>query len=60
VALEQAGEVGLVVEADAGGDQGDRLPAEEALAGGVDAPGGHVLVGRDPEGAGEAPHEVGR
>jgi hypothetical protein len=52
--------VGLVVEADPRGHQGDGFAVEQALAGGVDAPGGHVLVGRDPEGAGEAMDEVRR
>ncbi len=60
VAFELAGEVGLIVEADAGGDHCDRLSAEQALAGGVDAPGHDVLVRRDPERAHEASDQVRR
>jgi hypothetical protein len=43
--------VGLVVEADPGGDQGDGLAVEQAPAGGVDAAGPSRSVRRDPEGA---------
>jgi hypothetical protein len=46
VALELAGEVGLVDEADRRRDQGDGLAGEEAVAGGVDAAGQDVLGGR--------------
>jgi hypothetical protein len=60
VALELTGEVGLIVEPDASGDQGDGLAVEQAPAGGVDAAGRHVLVWRDPEPAGEAADEMGR
>jgi hypothetical protein len=48
VALELAGEAGLVEEADRGRDLGDSLAGEETVAGGVDAAGQDVLVGGDP------------
>jgi hypothetical protein len=60
MALELAGELGLVVEADACRDQRDRFPLQEALASGVDAPSHDVLVRGDPKRLREASDEVGR
>ena len=58
VPLEVAGEVRLIVEADGGGDVGERCAAEDEAAGGVDAAADHVRVRAQAELPGEAPHQM--
>ncbi len=51
--------MGLVVEADRGGDVGNGLTGQQPSPCGLDAAPGEVAVGRQPERRGEAAHEVG-
>ena len=60
MALEVTGEVGLVAEADARGDPGDRLSLEQALSRRLDPPTEDVRVRRDAERLAEAADEMRR
>ena len=53
-------QVGLVVEADGGGDVRDRLAVEQSPAGRFHPPADEVAVRRQAELPAEAAHEVGR
>ena len=57
---EPVGQVGLVEEADLGGDVRQWLAVEDAIAGGLEATADDVGVRRDPERRLEAPGEMGR
>jgi len=58
MALEVSREMGLVAEADARGDPGDRLPVEQLLACRVDPAPEDVGVRCDSEGTAEAADEM--
>jgi hypothetical protein len=59
VAAEMAGEMCLVVEPHTDRGGGGGLPGEQSLPCELDPPADHVLMRRDPEGAGERADEPG-
>jgi hypothetical protein len=58
--LEVAGEMGLVVEADGGGDLNDRFALEETLTRRFDSPAEDIGMRGDAEGLAEAANEMCR
>jgi hypothetical protein len=52
--------VGLVVEADFSGHVGQRLPGQDAVASGVEAPSDQIGMRWDSEDVGEGAGELGR
>lgn len=50
----------LVDEADLGGDVGERLPAQDPVARGIESPTDHVAMGRDAKRLAEGARKLGR